>query len=119
MNALEDAIAKAEGFVHLGIGDDAWEALEDLPTEFKNHPRVLELRLEALVCLRNWPMAEILGESIVRVLPGSVSVWLSLARIKAQLGKREQALQAMSQVTALDVSRRLEMVDDELLAPVW
>lgn len=45
-----------------GNGDEAWEVLDDLPTGVKNHPRVLELRLESLVCLRNWQMAEILGD---------------------------------------------------------
>ncbi|MCF7787827.1 MAG: hypothetical protein K9N47_16985 [Prosthecobacter sp.] len=119
MNTLNQAIEKAEGFLALGIGDDAWELLEDLPTELKNHPRVLELRLEALVCLRNWPMAEILGDSLAGILPSSVSIWRSVARIKAQLGKRETALQAISRVTALDESKRLEMIDDDLLASVW
>lgn len=119
MNTLKQAIEKAEGFVALGIGDDAWELLEDLPTELKNHTRVLELRLEALVCLRNWPMAEILGDSLVAIMPDSVSVWWSLARVRAQLGKREATLEAVARVTAMDASKRLEMVDDPLLASLW
>jgi hypothetical protein len=44
---------------------------------------------------------------------------VSLARIRAQLGQREAALAAVKRVTALDASRRLEMLDDELLAGVW
>lgn len=119
MNELSQAIEKAEGFVMLGMGDEAWETLEDLPTEAKNHPRVLELRLESLVCLRNWPMAEILGESLAGIMSSSVSVWLSLARIRGQLGKREAALEAVARVTALDASKRLGMLNDELLAGVW
>lgn len=38
MNALRQAIEKAEAFLVLGIGDEAWETLEDLPTEAKNVP---------------------------------------------------------------------------------
>ena len=49
----------------------------------------------------------------------SVAVWWSLARIKGQLGQREVALEAVGRVTALDASKRLEMVDDPLLAGVW
>ena len=43
----------------------------------------------------------------------------ALARIKAQLGKREAALAAVARVTALDASKPLQMVEDELLAGVW
>ena len=60
-------------------------------------------------------MAEILGDSLAAILPDSVSVWWSLARLRAQLGRREGALEANPRVTALDASRRLEMLDDPLL----
>lgn len=119
MSTFKQAIEKAEAFITLGIGDDAWELLEDLPTELKNHPRVLELRLESLVCLHKWEIAEILGGSLAGIMPASVSVWLSLARIRGQLGKREAALEAVTRVTALDASKRLEMIDDPLLRGVW
>jgi len=49
----------------------------------------------------------------------SVSVLLPLARIRGQLGKREAALEAVTRVTALDASKRLQMLDDELLRAVW
>ena len=52
-------------------------------------------------------------------MPASVSVWWSLARIRGQLGKREAALEAVTRVTALDASKRLQMLDDPLLAGVW
>lgn len=119
MNEIRQAIEKAEGFVTLGMGIEAWETLEDLPTEAKNIPRVLELRLESLVCLRSWEKAEILGDSLAAIMPASASVWLSLARIRGQLGKREAALEAITRVTALDASKRLGMLDDPLLAGVW
>lgn len=59
------------------MGLESWETLEDLPTKLKNHSRVLKLRLESLVCLRSWEKAEILGDSLVEIMPESVSVWLS------------------------------------------
>ena len=119
MNAIRQAIEKAEGFVTLGMGLEAWETLEDLPTDAKNIPRVLELRLESLVCLRSWEKAEILGDSLAGLMPESIPVWLSLARIRGQLGKRSEALEAVARVTALDASKRLMMLDDPLLAAVW
>lgn len=116
MHVIKTATDKAEGFLVLGMAVDAWESLEDLPTESKNHPRVLELRLECLVCLQDWQKAEILGDSLAAILPGSVSVWWSLARVRTQLGRREAALEAIGRVVALDASKRLEMLDDPLLA---
>ena len=63
-------------------------------------PFLVGIALEALVCLHNWPMAEILGDSLAGIMPDSVSVWWSLARARAQLGKREVALEAVAWVTA-------------------
>lgn len=118
METIRAAIEKAEGFVTLGMGVEAWETLEDLPTEAKNHPRVLELRVESLICLREWEKAKILGDGIAAALPDSVSLWLSLARARAGLGRREAAREAMTRVRLLDPSRRLEMLDDPLLRRV-
>ncbi|MCX6978186.1 MAG: hypothetical protein NTX04_09695, partial [Verrucomicrobia bacterium] len=60
-------------------------------------------------------------ESVVTggIMPSSVSVWMSLARIRAQLGKRAATLEAVARVTALDASNRLQMLGDPLLASVW
>ena len=101
------------------MGEESWELLEDLPTELKNHPHVLELRLESLVCMRKWEIVEILGDSLAGIMPAKVSLWLSLARIRGHLGQREAALEAATRVTALGASKRLGMLDDPLLARVW
>lgn len=119
MQEIKAAIEKAESFLVLSMAEDAWETLEDLPSDAKNLPRVLELRLESLCAMQNWRHAEILGDSLAAIMPKSVSVWWSLARVRAQLGKREAALEAVKRVTALDASKRLEMLDDRLLAGVW
>lgn len=57
MKEITAAIERAEGFLVWNMGEDAWETLEDLPSEAKNHPRVLELRLECLVVVREWHKA--------------------------------------------------------------
>jgi hypothetical protein len=44
MNVINSAIEKAEGFLVIGMGVEAWNTLEDLPSDAKNHPRVLEMR---------------------------------------------------------------------------
>jgi hypothetical protein len=74
MNPINSTIEKAEGFLALGMGVDAWETLEGLPSEAKIHPRVLELRLEILVHEKEWEKVVILGDSLVSPLPNSARV---------------------------------------------
>jgi hypothetical protein len=45
-------------------------------------------------------MTEILGDSLAGIMPDSVSVWWSLAWARAQVGKREVALEAMAVAVA-------------------
>jgi hypothetical protein len=42
------AVTKAEGYLELGMAEEAWETLEDLPTDAKNHADVLALRVSIL-----------------------------------------------------------------------
>lgn len=49
----------------------------------------------------------------------SASVWLSLARARAQPAQREAALEAITRASALDASKRLEMLKYPLLACAW
>ena len=116
MNPITYAIDKAEGFITLGLNVDAWETLEDLPPESKNHPRVLELRLEILCCEKEWEKASILGESITAVLPRSALArfWLAVARF--QLGDVELARDALARAVEIDVGLRLKALDEPLLS---
>ncbi len=54
-------------------------------------------------CLRNWPMAEILGDSLAGIMPDSVSVGLSLARVRAGLRRAE-----VVNFLAVELESRLE-----------
>lgn len=49
----------------------------------------------------------------------SASAWLSPARARAQHAQREAALEAITRASALDASKRLQMLNDPLLASVW
>jgi len=116
MDAIKAAIGKAEGFLVLGMGVDAWESLEALHTEGKIHPRVLELRLEILVHEKEWEKAIILGDSLASLLPNSAAVWMSLARSRTQLGHITEAKEALARAFGLDEKLRLPALSDALLA---
>jgi hypothetical protein len=119
MEATRTAIEKVEGFITLGLHLDAWETLEDLPSEAKNHQRVLELRLEILCHEKEWLKASILGESITAALPQSALArfWLAVARF--QRGDVELARDALGRAIELDSGLRLKALDEPLLDGVW
>jgi hypothetical protein len=119
LDRITHAIEKAEGFITLGLNLDAWETLEDLPSEAKNNQRVLELRLEILWYEKEWEKVSILGESITAVLPRSAQArfWLAVARF--QCGDKEGARKALERAIELDSGLRLKALDEPLLDGVW
>lgn len=119
MEAIRTAIERAEGFLSLGMGVEAWETLEDLPQDAKNHPRVLALRVAVLIHERSWQKAALLAEGVLAAFPALSGVWLDLARAKAQLRDLEAAKEALRRAFALDAELRLEAVKDDRLSAVW
>lgn len=119
MNIINKAVEKAEGFLALGMGVEAWETLEDLPSESKNHPDVLALRVAILIHEQSWQKAVFLAESVLAAFPALSGVWLDLARAKAQLKDLDAAKEALRRAFALDAELRLEAVKDDRLAALW
>ena len=117
--AIEQTVEKAEGFTTLGLNLDAWETLEDLPSEAKHHPRVLELRLEILCHEKEWQKAEILGESIIAALPRSALARYYLAVARCQSGDMAGAKEALKSAIELDETLRARALDEPGLLAVW
>ena len=119
MNVIKPATDKAEGFLVLGMAEDAWECLEDLPTDAKNHPRVLELRLECLGVLKEWQKTVILGEGLAAALPKSAQIRFWLACGLTQTGRLEEARKHAKEATRLDPDLRMRMLNEAALAELW
>ena len=119
MDATKTAIEKAEGFLTLGMGVDAWEILEDLPTAAKNHQRVLELRLEILCHEKEWHKAVILGESITAALPQSAKAHYWLAAARCQSEDVAGAKTALKAAIEIDATMRLKAINEPLLDGIW
>lgn len=119
MDATRSAIEKAEGFLTLGMGLDAWETLEDLPAESKNDQRVLELKLACLCNQSSWEKAIILDESITAALPRSALAlfWLGVAH--CQLGDVHEARKVLGRAVDLDPSIRERLIKEPLLEAIW
>lgn len=98
---------------------EAWETLEDLPTDAKNHPRVLELRLHCLCVLKEWQKVVFLGEGVVSALPESAHIRFWLACGLAQTGRLNEARAHAKAAAALKPELRLQMLDEPALADLW
>lgn len=119
MDATRRAIEKAEGFLTLGMGLDAWETLEDLPAESKNDQRVLELRLECLCRESSWEKAIMLSESCTAALPKSAMALFWLAVARCQLGDVNEARKVLGRAVQLDPSLRVRLISEPLLEAIW
>jgi hypothetical protein len=113
------AIERAEGFMVLGLAVDAWETLEELPSNAKNHPQVLALRVRILAHEKEWLKLTFLAEGVLSASPGLAGVWYDLAKARAQLGELEAARAAVKRACELDEGLRLVALDDLELEAVW
>ena len=67
------------GYLELGMTQDAWDELEEIPAEERGNPVVLRMRLEIYRTMGKWiEMTEIAGH-LVNVEPGQPDHWISLA----------------------------------------
>jgi Tfp pilus assembly protein PilF len=67
------------GYLELGVAQEAWDELEEIPAEEGSHPVVLRMRVEIYRALGKWAeMSEIAGH-LVKVEPGQPDYWISLA----------------------------------------
>lgn len=116
---INATIERAEGFMVLGLAVDAWETLEDLPSNAKNHPQVLALRVRILAHEREWLKLTFLAEGVLTAFPGLSCVWYNLGKARAQLGELEAARAALKRACELDKGLRFVVLDDLELEAVW
>jgi uncharacterized protein HemY len=112
-------IERAEGFIELGLSVEAWETLEDLPPDAKNHPSVLALRVRILAHQREWLKLTFLAEGVLSAFPALADVWYDLGKARAQLGELEAARAALKRACELDKRLKLVALDDFELHAVW
>jgi len=98
---------------------EAWETLEDLPSEAKNHPRVLELRVEILCDEEEWEKAEILADSLTRIMPNAALVWFELALARVNLGKLDEGKAALKRAFELEPLLRQTALMEEAFSGIW
>ena len=69
-------LTTAEGFLDLGMVDEAWEQLEEIEPLERAHPSVVEMRLRILERMGRFEMGAEIARGVVRVKPDELDLWL-------------------------------------------
>jgi hypothetical protein len=62
--ALEKILNASDGFAELGLYDDAWEALQEIPAEELDQIEVILRRVRILVAIESWELALVAATSL-------------------------------------------------------
>ena len=120
MNSKTKAmIERAQGFMELGLSEEAWNTLEDLPPDAKNHPDVLSLRVRILAHEKEWRKLTFLAAGVLSAFPDLADVWFDLASAQAQLGELKAAKASLKRAFDLDVGLRMKALDHPELEDIW
>ena len=79
MNDTPRHLQAALGYLTLGMHQDAWDELENLPPELRTDVAVLELRIQIYQLLGKWEPARILAESLALKFPENPIWWIHWA----------------------------------------
>lgn len=79
MTEFKRSLEAVEGYLTLGLYQDAWDELDSLPPEIRTEHAVVELRCEIYQRLGKWNAARVLAESMAHRFPENPSWWLTWA----------------------------------------
>ena len=72
-------LTETVGYLELGMLQDAWDALEEIPAEESHLPAVLQVRLEIYRRMEKYEGMATIAEHLTKVFPEDSQNWISLA----------------------------------------
>ena len=81
----------SNGYLELGMLDDAAKALEEIESAEKSRKEVLSAQLDLYIAEKKWEMAAIVGGHLVKADPGNPATWINLAYLVRRAVNVEQA----------------------------
>jgi predicted Zn-dependent protease len=84
-----------DGYLHLGMFNEANDELENLPTELKTHPAVLSARLNLLMKMKRWEDGAILASSLTTLWPDVCEFHVRTAFCLHEMKRTAEARQAL------------------------
>lgn len=104
MHALSPANAihlqAAQEFLKKSQPAEAGQVFENISSEERHHPEVLETRWEILAQAAQWETALEVAESLCQVTPDNHLVWLYRACSLDELGRRQEAYNTLAKEAA-------------------
>jgi tetratricopeptide (TPR) repeat protein len=76
---IQRQLTEAVGYLELGMLQDAWDVLEEIPAEQRHLPPVLHVRLEIYRRMEKYEGMATIAEHLTKVLPEDSQNWISLA----------------------------------------
>lgn len=95
MQSVETMLEPFAGYFHLGMFHEANDALDDLPTEFKTHPKVLLARFSLLLEMKRWDDGVLLGESLIRLWPQELEFHFKTAYCLHELKRTKEVKETL------------------------
>ena len=92
---IQKAVQAAQGYLELGMPEDAWDELESLPEPDRNEVEVLQVGVVALLRLERWDTALRLGRKLCTLEPESPSGFIHTAFCLHELGRTAEAQQLL------------------------
>ena len=72
-------VQAAEGFLQLGMPEDAWNELEEIEPELRHLPQVILLRVLIFNALKRWEAAAVVGHGALERYPELGDLYLATA----------------------------------------
>lgn len=90
--SLNARLHAAQGYLGLGMAQDAWDELENIEAKHKAQPSVLKVRLEVARALGKWQLVAELARHLSKIEPDDSLHVFNLAEAMRQLEGHEAAL---------------------------
>lgn len=87
----ERAILAAQGYLELGMAEEALAELSSLPDIGSRDPDIIELRLHVLMQAARWAEALIAAEELIRLNPAAIPAYIHGAFSLHELGRTAEA----------------------------
>jgi len=88
---VNKAVEAADGFLRLGLPEEAWHELEFLPSALRKSKPVMEARLRVYQALGDWSETAKIARTMTNQSPEETRWWIEWSRALTQQGQPHEA----------------------------
>lgn len=112
-------LAESEGYLGLGMIDEAWNALEELSPTERARPAILSMRIRIFLQCDRAEDADVVARGLIRFFPDHSESWIAMARVQLAMNEVSRARRALQKAFEITPARRLEILEDLAFEAVW